>query len=329
MLNSKQFNCWLMMCFFLALSGGVNSQETKPRGGIKVDKEIIEMLNTPTIKVVPSQIGVFNECKDENAGVFFFITPIMAYLKSDSFGNAGTRFFDAEQFDRAIRAKLDKEGTPLSMFCAHIVAEFEKVKMGEHSYGDLLDHILECHKVCGPTLTAIASVYMYNSSKAYQGLVRFNFDNADLAGRLQGDHSHGFIEVDNNSQLEKVYTTWMDSGRTLKIGLDARASLPGGINYNDELSRKRLAAVERWFTETKDVPVSMVDRKWLGNYGPHIDEAVAELYKIQPIYALYKNNGRAAKTYLNGRNVYDGLNQSVVMFLYEDVDIHIDADPQE
>lgn len=325
--NALKFYFIMVVGLILIVPAAGYGQRDNPREGIKLDQEIVEMLNTPALKRVPSQVKIFKECKDENAGLFFFVTPIMAYLESDSFGNAGTRFFDAEQFDRAIRAKLEKEGTPLSMFCAHILAEFEKVKLGEYSYGNLLDHILECHKVCGPTLTAIASVYMYNSAKAFEGLILFNFDNAVLYGQLEGDRSHGFIGIDNESQLEKVYQKWLDSGRTLKIGLDGRASLPGGALYNDELSRKRLTAVEQWFTDTKDVPVSMVDRKWIGNYGPHIDENVAELYKIQSFYELYKNNEQAEKQYFDGRDVYHGLNQSVAIFLYEDVNIHIDVGP--
>jgi len=295
------------------------------RSGIKVDEEIFELLNKQTIQLAPSQIAVFNECQREDAGLFFFITPIMTYLEAERGEQSVTRFFNAEQLDRAIRLKLKKQGTPLSMFCGHIVSETEKVKRGEYSYGDILSHILVCEKVCGPTMSAMASVYMFNSARYYEGLVRFNYDNADLYTQLRGDSSQGYLMINNQQPLEAVYKKWVESDRSLKIGLDARASQTGGQLYNDELSRKRLLAVQRWFTEAKDVPASMIDRKWFGNYGPFIDETIADLYRINDVYDQYRNNYQAEKSYLDGRDVYYGPNQSVAIFLYEDIDIHVDV----
>ena len=295
------------------------------RSGIKVDEEIFELLNKPTIQLAPSQIDVFNECKSEDAGLFFFITPIMTYLEAENGEQSVTRFFNGQQLDRAIRLKLKKQGTPLSMFCGHIVSETEKVKRGEYSYGDILSHILVCEKVCGPTMSAMASVYMFNSAKFYEGLVRFNYDSADLYTQLRGDSSQGYILINNQNPLEAVYQKWVESHRTLKIGLDGRASQPGGQLYNDELSRKRLIAVEQWFTEVKDVPASMIDRKWFGNYGPFIDAPIAELYNINDMYDRYRNNYQADKSFIDGRDVYYGINQSVAIFLYADVDIHVDV----
>jgi len=310
--------------FVVGLIGPANAAGSKKQG-IKIDEEIIELLNKPEIKAAPGQIGILKECIDEDAGLFFFITPIMTYLQSASSGPTVTRFFDAEQMDRAIRAKLKKQGTSIEMFCGHIVSETKKVKRGEYTYGDLLDHILVCEKVCGPTMTAMASVYMFNSARHYRGLVRFDFNDSELQNVFQGDESQGFLPIDNESELEAIYKEWVASGRKQKIGLDARASLPGGIVYNDELSRQRLMAVEQWFTQTKDVPVSLIDRKWLGNYGPYIDETVAELYNIEPLFAEYVKSPAAKKSRANGGEVYDGLNQSVAIFLYEDVDIHDDT----
>lgn len=301
------------------------SEPVGKSGGIKIDEEIFDLLNEPTIKIAPSKIDVFKECQSEDSGLFFFITPIMTYLESETRQQSVTRFFNAEQLDRAIRLKLKKQGTPIEMFCGHITSETEKVKRGEYSYGDILDHILECHKVCGPTMSAMASVYIFNSAKYYQGLVRFNYDNARLYPLLNSDYSHGFLHIDNQQELEWVYKKWLESGRTMKIGLDARASQPGGQLYNDELSRKRLISVERWFTEYKDVPIAMIDRKWLGNYGPFIDEPVAKLYQINSMYNHYKHNEQAAKSDIDGEEVYYGLNQSVAMFLYKDADIHIEV----
>lgn len=325
-----------MPCFFrsaftfaalstCALSLSVLAADADRHKGIKIDEEVFELLNKPTIQVAPSQVDVFRECKTEDAGLFFFITPIMTYLESESDERTVTRFFNAEQLDRAIRLKLKKQGTPLEMFCGHVVAETERVKQGEYSYGDILDHILECEKVCGPTLSAMASVYMFNSAKHYQGIVRFNYNDPDLYASFRGDSSQGLLLINNDQELEAVYRKWVASQRTLKIGLDARASQPGGHLYNDELSRKRLIAVERWFTEIKDVPASMIDRKWFGNYGPFIDESVADLYKINPIYDQYHGNTRALRSRINGTDVYFGVNQSVAIFLYEDVDIHADV----
>lgn len=329
MTRSQQINISLLAStvLFLIHSLPVNGEEASKSQGIKIDREVIELLNKPTVQLSPSQIQVFRECQDEKAGLFFFITPIMTYLESQSRERTVTRFFNAEQLDRAIRAKLKKEGTSLEMFCGHIVAETEKARRGEYSYGDILDHILQCQRVCGPVMSAMASVYMYNSARYYQGLVRFNYDDASLYGRFQGDFSHGHLSIDNESQLEAVYREWVASDRALKIGLDGRASQPGGTGYNDELSRRRLAAVEKWFTEVKDVPASMIDRKWFGNYGPFIDGTVADLYSIQPLYAQYRKNNQAAKSQLDGRAVYYGLNQSVALFLYEDKDIHIETEP--
>ncbi len=297
-----------------------------PSSAIKVDEEIFELLNKPTIQLAPDQIDVFKECQTDDAGLFFFITPIMTYLEAESGEQSVTRFFNAQQLDRAIRFKLKKQGTPLKMFCGHIVAETEKVKRGEYTYGEILDHILACKKVCGPTMSGMASVYMYNSATHYQDLVRFNYDDAALYDQFQGDSSQGFLLINNQRALEAVYQKWVESQRTMKIGLDARASQPGGQLYNDELSRTRLVAVEKWFTERKDVPASMIDRKWFGNYGPFIDEPVAELYDINALYDRYRNNFNAAKSYIDGRDVYFGINQSVAMFLYKDVDIHVDVE---
>lgn len=313
---------------FAALGAGCGppSKIEGPRGGIKVDEEIFELLNKPTIKLAPGQVDVFKECQTDDAGLFFFITPIMTYLEAESGEQSVTRFFNGEELDRVIRFKLKKQETPLDMFCSHIVAETEKVKRGEYTYGDILDHILECEKVCGPTMSGMASVYMYNSAKYYQGLVRFNYDDAALYDQFNGDSSQGFIEINNQGALEAVYQKWRESQRTMKIGLDARASQPGGQLYNDELSRKRLIAVEKWFTETRDVPASMIDRKWFGNYGPFIDESVAELYHINAVYDRYSKNLQAAKSNIDGKDVYFGINQSVAVFLYKDSDIHVDVD---
>ena len=312
--------------YALTFSLSILGEGYDPSSSIKVDEEIFELLNKPTIQLAPSQVDVFKECQTEDAGLFFFITPIMTYLKAESGEQSVTRFFNAEQLDRAIRFKLKKQGTPLKMFCGHIVAETDKVKRGEYTYGEILDHILVCEKVCGPTMSGMASVYMYNSEKHYQGLVRFNYDDAALYDQFQGDFSQGFLLINNQPALETVYQKWVESQRTMKVGLDARASQPGGQLYNDELSRKRLVAVEKWFSEIKDVPASMIDRKWFGNYGPFIDESVAELYHINAIYDQYRKNLQAAKSYIDGRDVYFGINQSVVMFLYKDKDIHVDVD---
>jgi len=295
--------------------------------GIKLDREVLELLSNPKIKLVPEQVKIFRECKDDKAGIFFFVTPILSYLRSESFGNAGTRFFDAKQFDQAIRLKLKKEGVSLKMFCAHIVAEYDKVKSGEYTYQDLLNHILECQKICGPTLSAIASVYMFNSARYFRGLVRFNYDDSSLGLDFPGDSSQGFLHIDNNTILEQTYQQWVELGRSWRIGLDARASLPGTTFYNNELSRERLRAVEQWFTQTEDVPVSLLDRKWLGNFGPYINQVVTKLYHIESLYNLYQNNDQAEKRQVDGRDIYLGLNQSVAIYLYKDVKIHIDVDP--
>ena len=313
------------LCAFVYTMPVANAGCGPGRSGIKVDEEIFELLNKPRIQLAPSQIDVFNECKSEDAGLFFFITPIMTYLDAEYGEQSVTRFFNGQHLDRAIRLKLKKQGTPLSMFCGHIVSETDKVKRGEYSYGDILNHILVCEKVCGPTMSAMASVYMFNSRKFYEGLVRFNYDSADLFPQLQGDSSQGYIMINNQNPLEAVYQKWVQSNRTLKIGLDARASQTGGQLYNDELSRKRLFAVQQWFTEVKDVPASMIDRKWFGNYGPFIDQPIADLYEINDIYDQYLNNYQAGKSFIDGRDVYYGLNQSVAIFLYEDIDIHVDV----
>ncbi len=325
MSGTRGFSSLILAALLVIGAAGSTCAAGSKSGGIKVDEEIIELLNKPEIKAAPGRIDIFKECVDKDAGLFFFITPIMTYLQSASNGLTVTRFFDAKQMDRAIRAKLKKEGTSIETFCSHMVAATKKVKRGEYNYGDLLDHILACEKVCGPTLSAMASVYMFNSARYYRGLVRFNFNDSELLDVTQGDESQGFLLINNKSQLETVYRAWVDSGRKLRIGLDARASLPGGIVYNDELSRQRLVSVEQWFTQTKDVPISLIDRKWLGNYGPPIDETVAELYKIEPLFAEYVNSPAAKKSRTNGDDVYDGLNQSVAVFLYDDVNIDDDA----
>jgi len=175
----------------------------------------------------------------------------------------------------------------------------------------------------------MASVYMFNSARYLRGLVRFNYNDSNLRLDFPGDRSQGFLHIDNHTILEQTYQKWVELGRAWRIGLDARASLPGTTFYNDELSRKRLRAVEHWFTQTKDVPVSLIDRKWLGNFGPHIDQVVAKLYKIENLYNLYQNNDQAEKRLVDGRDIYFGLNQSVAIYLYKDVNIHIDVDPAE
>lgn len=319
---------WIMGLILLCWFADGWSTPTRHQG-IKLDQEVLELISRPEIKLVPEQVKIFRECQDEKAGIFFFVTPILSYLQSKSFGNAGTRFFDAQQFDQAIRLKLKKEGVPLKMFCAHIVAEYDKVQSGEYTYQDLLNHILECQKICGPALSAMASVYMYNSARYFHGLIRFNYNDATLRQEFTGDRSQGFLPIDNHSVLEQAYRQWVELGRSWRIGLDARASLPGPTIYNDELSRRRLRAVEKWFTQTRDVPVSLIDRKWLGNFGPHIDATVARLYKLDKLYHLYQNNDQAEKTRIDGEDIYFGPNQSVAIFLYKDVDIHIDVDPAQ
>lgn len=326
MTHFRRMTLGITAFFTLIVSMVPLSEPIKPRGGIKVDQEVFDLLNVPNIQFAPREVDVFKQCQNDDTGLFFFITPIMTYLEANSGRQSVTRFFKPEQLDQAIRLKLKKQGTPMEMFCRHLISETEKVKRGEYTYGDILDHILECKKVCGPTMSAMASVYMYNSAKYYQGLTRFNYDNATLFDQLHGDFSQGFLIIDNVQELERVYLKWLESQRTMIIGLDARASQPGGQLYNDELSRERLIAVEKWFTEIKDVPESMIDRKWLGNYGPFIDKPVADIYNINSIYDRYLKNYQAPKSIIDGTDVYYGINQSVAMFLYRDVDIHADVE---
>ena len=309
---------WALFVVLILISIGVKSENNV----IGVDKDIIdEILGTPSKKAQIDResnkyIGI-QDCEDES-GRLFFITPLLNFMRSESLiSNAGKRFFDEDAFNTAILSTMIRRGISKTELCRDMKDKWERINTdASYSYWNFMDDMISCTSACGQILSAMGSAYIATSSRHVEGMVLFNYGKSKLHGYLNGDFSHSHMSYNNESSLKRVLEKAQKTGG--RIGLDARASLPGHHDYNDNLSRERVMSVKSWFIR-HGFPEYRITYKWLGKYGPLIDGTVAEYYKISDIYSSYQSNSARTTTALVGKesvHIYDGINQSVVMFVY-------------
>ena len=265
---------------------------------------------------MPKQIG---ECGDD--GFLLFLTPLLTTFETQLSDGSQRFLVDKEAFEEGITLKMQREGITQEQLCNDMKEKKNKLENDPtYDYYDLRSELMACEASCGQILSAFGAVYIGISAQSIKGLVRFNFNDTQLKGSFKGDGTHGNMMVYNQSQLQQVYDEWASSGGKKRIGLDARASLPGTIDANELVSEARCTAVANWFA-SKGVPRNMIDRKWLGNYGPLIDKNVAAFYNLQDMYAAYISNS-AKQTYTGVAGIqipyFDGINQSVAIFLYDE-----------
>lgn len=313
------------MTLLLFVAFVLMSIEVKSQNVIGVDKDIIKEILDSEDPAPPPVIPAIRDCEDES-GRLFFITPLLNYMRSESLiSNAGKRFFDEDAFDKAIKMTMIRQSISKEELCRDMKLKWDRIK-NDPSYGywNFMDDMVSCTSACGKILSAMGSAYIATSSRHVEGIVLFNYDDSTLYSYLNGDFSHAYMSYNNESSLQRVLEKAQKGGR---IGLDARASLPGLYDYNNELSRKRVMSVKSWFIkhgipEYKFIRTGKVEYrityKWLGKYGPLIDETVAYYYKISDLYSSYRRNSARTSTALVGKKqveIYDGINQSVVMFV--------------
>ncbi len=181
----------------------------------------------------------------------------------------------------------------------------------------ILDEMLDCRKSCGKILNKFAGLYTESSRVYFSGIVRFNFGSRKVENGFKGDKTHGFIRINNEDQLKTALSRW-EKNPSQRIQLDARSSIPGSTDVNDRISRVRAEAVQNWLT-ARGVPASQISIKWLGKYGPLINNKVALAYNIEDTFNDYKKNQAKQSTSLIGsqgvESFFDGLNQSVCIFV--------------
>jgi len=299
--------------------------ETAPPPVIGIDPDIIHrILNEPekvsTVDAEVEKYPAFRKCRDDS-GRLMFITPLLNVIKEEEFmTTAGNRFLDEDELNKEITQNMLRQGISEEQLCEDMYEKMTKVEEDpNYDYWSLMDDLVACTSACGKVLATMGSVYMATSAKKFSGLVLFNFDSGRLEPDLAGDHTQAYMKYSNVDVLAKVYNAWKSQPDS-KIALDARASLPGSADYNDGLSRTRVNAVRNWFVD-KGVPASRIDFKWLGKYGPPIDDVIAkDAYGIGDLYQQYEDsNAKKSQATVGERavSIFDGLNQSVALFVYD------------
>ncbi len=265
-----------------------------------------------------------NPCQNETGWLLSTVPLTNSDKKDDGLSkNAGGTFLP-EDLQKELLNIASKENISLQELCVKL--KQYKSRLEEYS-GDpeeynrqrmlILDEMLDCRKSCGKILNKFAGLYTESSKIYFAGIVRFNFGSRKVESSVKGDKSHGFMQINNEDQLKVALSRWQKDP-SQRLQLDARASIPGGADVNDRISRVRAEAVQSWFT-ARGVPASQTSIKWLGKYGPLINKMVARAYNIEDIFNDYQlHQATASKSLIGSQGLesfYDGLNQSVAVFV--------------
>ncbi len=265
-----------------------------------------------------------NPCPDETRWLLSTVPLTNIDKKDDGFSkNAGGDFLP-DNMQEELMNIASKENISLNELCGKLSRY--KTRLEDYA-GDpkeytrqrmlILEEMLDCRKSCGKILNKFAGLYTESSRIYFAGIARFNTGSRRVEYSFKGDRSHGYIRINNEDQLKKALSLWQKDP-SQRIQLDARSSIPGGVDVNDRISRIRAEAVQSWLT-ARGVPASQISIRWLGKYGPLINKMVARAYNIEDIFDEYTKHRARQSTTMTGshgaESFFDGLNQSVCIFV--------------
>jgi outer membrane protein OmpA-like peptidoglycan-associated protein len=293
----------------------------------KSEKKLVTEVDLPSVKThQPNQpdLTPSNPCPNETDWLLSTV-PLTSVDKSgDEFSRKSGSTFLPENLQKELLDIAVKENISLLELCGKL----NKYKNRLEEYvGDpqeynrqrmlILEEMLDCSKSCGKILNKFAGLYTESSKMYFAGIVRFNVGSKKVENIVKGDKSQGYLKINNEDQLNAALARWQKD-QSQRIQLDARASIPGATDINDRISRIRAEAVLNWLTE-RGVPAAQISIRWLGKYGPLINQSVASAYKIEDVFEDYKKQRAKQSTSLTGsqgiESFFDGINQSVCIFV--------------
>jgi outer membrane protein OmpA-like peptidoglycan-associated protein len=164
---------------------------------------------------------------------------------------------------------------------AHLIEQINKIRLGKYTADQLNDHLVNCKKFCWRLLNKIFIANMQEVARLPHKVIFFDLDRDQVTARYRKEVAE-FAKKNNN---QTIY-------------LLGRASFIGGLEYNKELSGRRVRQVER-VLHTAGMSEYQIKSSWLGYEAPQLTREIAETYQIDP--KEYKGD-------------LFNLNQSVVLF---------------